>query len=450
MNKTAMISLSLIILFINDTHARPIEPKRRVGQDWKEFQHQHCKWRMGHTCKEVPEDEGKLPARTDEETALEVGLGLLLGGPTPQPRGFKFSIGKLPIKPATKAPSPTRIHTAPKLSANTEKTALLSVSSKPKAKMKVKRINGSIGYLLGDPNAPSFSGEPQIKRLNIDTSESNVDSDSGSYYEYDTSSMKESDIEDDNYQQSEKSKFTVIHRRSPIQESEIEVVIKEMESIYSEDLWHETNLDIHDEIEKYNILSTNKNISFQDYFAFRDYTEAGYVRVNNAIRSNNITPEVKIEIEQLTNALKSHSDMNTSLKNRSLKNLSYDNIDIVYRGEVRNRAEFEAEIVEEKTYSNDAFFSTTSDEEYITNFNTEDLNDGEVNVRYTIQYPKGLTYSTDVSSLLDNTEGTRIFIPHSVFLVTEINTIDNATIEVEIRALRGLGSKFTPPPIQIN
>lgn len=218
MNKTAMISLSLIILFINDTHARPIEPKRRVGQDWKEFQHQHCKWRMGHTCKEVHEDEGKLPTRTDEKTALEVGLGLLLGGPTPQPRGFKFSIGKLPIKPATKAPSPTRIHTAPKLSANTEKTALLSVSSKPKAKMKVKRINGSIGYLLGDPNAPSFSGEPQIKRLNIDTSESNVDSDSGSYYEYDTSSMKESDIEDDNYQQSEKSKFTVIHRRSPIQE----------------------------------------------------------------------------------------------------------------------------------------------------------------------------------------------------------------------------------------
>lgn len=145
-----------------------------------------------------------------------------------------------------------------------------------------------------------------------------------------------------------KSKLTVIHRRSPIQESEIEVVIKEMESIYSEEFWHETNLDIHDEIEKYNILSTNKNISFQDYFAFRDYTEAGYVRVNNAIRSNNITPEIKIEIEQLTNALKSHSDMNTSLKNRSLKNLSYDDIDIVYRGEVRNRAEFEAEIVEEK------------------------------------------------------------------------------------------------------
>ncbi|EKN6179244.1 hypothetical protein DVQ78_22015, partial [Yersinia enterocolitica] len=242
MNKTAMISLSLIILFIHDTHARPIEPKRRVGQDWKEFQHQHCKWRMGHTCKEVPEDEGKLPARTDEETALEVGLGLLLGGPTPQPRGFKFSIGKLPIKPTTKAPSPTRISTATKPSANTEKTALLSVSSKPKAKGILKRINGSIGYLLGDPNAPSFSGEPQIKRLNIDTSESNVDSDSGSYYEYDTSSMKESDIEDDNYQQSEKSKFTVIHRRSPIQESEIEVVIKEMESIYSEDFWHETNL----------------------------------------------------------------------------------------------------------------------------------------------------------------------------------------------------------------
>ncbi|HEI6845851.1 TPA: hypothetical protein SJ485_000913 [Yersinia enterocolitica] len=444
MNKTAMISLSLIILFINDTHARPIEPKRRVGQDWKEFQHQHCKWRMEHTCKEVPEDEGKLPARTDEETALEVGLSLLLGGPTPQPRGFKFSIGKLPIKPTTKAPSPTRISTAPKLSANTEKTALLSVNSKPKAKGILKRINGSIGYLLGDPNAPSFSGEPQIKRLNIDTSESNVDSDSGSYYEYDTSSMKESNIEDDNYQQSEKSKLTVIHRRSPIQESEIEVVIKEMESIYSEDFWHETNLDIHDEIEKYNILSTNKNISFQDYFAFRDYTEAGYVRVNNAIRSNNITPEVKIEIEQLTNALKSHSDMNTSLKNRSLKNLSYDNIDIVYRGEVRNKVDFETQIIEEETYSNESFFSTTETKEYAMSFNMDNLEDGEVNILYTIHYPKGMTYSTDISALLENNEETRIFLPHNIFLITEIKTIDNETIEVEMRAFGGLKSKFVP------
>ncbi|MGT3293755.1 ADP-ribosyltransferase [Yersinia enterocolitica] len=444
MNKTAMISLSLIILFINDTHARPIEPKRRVGQDWKEFQHQHCKWRMGHTCKEVHEDEGKLPTRTDEETALEVGLGLLLGGPTPQPRGFKFSIGKLPIKPTTKAPSPTRISTAPKLSANTEKTALLSVSSKPKAKGILKRINGSIGYLLGDPNTPSFSGEPQIKRLNIDTSESNVDSDSDSYYEYDTSSMKESDIEDDNYQQSEKSKFTVIHRRSPIQESEIEVVIKEMESIYSEEFWHETNLDIHDEIEKYNILSTNKKISFQDYFAFRDYTEAGYVRVNNAIRSNNITPEIKIEIEQLTNALNRHSDINISLRNRSFKYLSAENTDVVYRGEVRNKVDFETQIIEEETYSNESFFSTTETKEYAMSFNMDNLEDGEVNILYTIHYPKGMTYGTDISALLENNEETRIFLPHNIFLITEIKTIDNETIEVEMRAFGGLKSKFVP------
>lgn len=444
MNKTAMISLSLIILFINDTHARPIEPKRRVGQDWKEFQHQHCKWRMGHTCKEVHEDEGKLPTRTDEETALEVGLGLLLGGPTPQPRGFKFSIGKLPIKPTTKAPSPARISTAPKLSANTEKTALLSVSSKPKAKGILKRINGSIGYLLGDPDAPSFSGEPQIKRLNIDTSESNVDSDSDSYYEYDTSSMKESDIEDDNYQQSEKSKFTVIHRRNPIQESEIEVVIKEMESIYSEEFWHETNLDIHDEIEKYNILSTNKSISFQDYFAFRDYTEAGYVRVNNAVRSNNITPEVKIEIEQLTNALNRHSDINISLRNRSFKYLSAENTDVVYRGEVRNKVDFETQIIEEETYSNESFFSTTETKEYAMSFNMDNLEDGEVNILYTIHYPKGMTYSTDISALLENNEETRIFLPHNIFLITEIKTIDNETIEVEMRAFGGLKSKFVP------
>ncbi|MDR4898830.1 hypothetical protein RF656_19110, partial [Yersinia kristensenii] len=175
-----------------------------------------------------------------------------------------------------------------------------------------------------------------------------------------------------------------------------------------------------------------------------------YILINHAIRSTTISPQLKIEIEQFTNALKRHSDVRISFRNKSFKYLSSDDTDIVYRGEVRNRVEFETEMEEEEIYSNDTFFSTTSDEEYITNFNTEDLDDGEVNVRYTIHYPRGLTYSTDVSALLDNAEGTRIFLPHSIFLITEINVIDNETIEVEMRALRGLGSKFTPPPIQIN
>lgn len=217
-----------------------------------------------------------------------------------------------------------------------------------------------------------------------------------------------------------------------------------MESIYSEDFWHETNLDIHDEIEKYNILSTNKNISFQDYFAFRDYTEAGYVRVNNAMRSNNITPEVKIEIEQLTNALNRHSDINISLRNRSFKYLSAENTDVVYRGEVRNKVDFETQIIEEETYSNESFFSTTETKEYAMSFNMDNLEDGEVNILYTIHYPKGMTYSTDISALLENNEETRIFLPHNIFLITEIKTIDNETIEVEMRAFGGLKSKFVP------
>ncbi|WP_145554354.1 ADP-ribosyltransferase [Yersinia canariae] len=442
------IAITLLILIytvisIKIAHSRPVEPKYQSNKEsFSQYQARHCRWENGLACRDVPENQGKTPSSTSEEIALDIGLGILTGGPTPQPRGFKFSIGKLPIKPTTKVPP------SPKPGATTERTLLLPAAAKPKAKGVIRRINGRAGYLLGDPNAPALGEEPPIKRARVDNSES--ESESSSANESDSSSIKESDMEESDNQGSETSKFTIIHRRGPIQESEVATAIEEMESIYGNEFWLDTQLDINDEISEYNKLTTHDKISFQDYFALRDYTEDSYVRINNAMRSNNISPKLKIEIEQLTNALKRHSDVSISFKNKSFKYLSSDDTDIVYRGEIRSRVEFETEIVEEEIYSNEAFFSTTSDEEYITNFNTEDLDNGEVNVRYTIHYPRGLTYSTDVSALLDNTEGTRIFLPHSFFLITEINIIDNETIEVEMRALRGLGPKFIPPPIQIN
>ncbi|CNH58386.1 ADP-ribosyltransferase exoenzyme [Yersinia thracica] len=437
----ALLILIYIVISIKIVHSRPVEPKYQSNKEsFSQYQARHCKWENRMACKEVPEDQGKTPPLTSEDIALDVGLGILTGGPTPQPKGFKFSVGKLPVKPTAKVP------TTPKLSTTTERTPLLPAMAKPKAKGVVRRVNGKVGYLLGDPNAPKLGEEPPIKRARVDSS----DLDSSSSDISDTSSIKESDAEDDNIQQPEKSKFTIIHRRSPIQESEIEIAIEEIKSIYSEEFWHDTQLDIKDEISGYNKLRTNKEISFQDYFALRDYTEDGYARINNSIRSKNIMPDIKIEIDQLTNALMRHSDINISLKNRSFRNLTTEITDTVYRGEVRNQAEFETQIIEEEIYNNDSFFSTTSDEEYITNFNTEDLNDGEVNVRYTIHYPKGLTYSTDVSALLDNSEETRIFLPDSRFLVTKIEVIGDGTIAVEMRVLRGLQSEFILPPVPIN
>lgn len=443
----ALLIIIYTVISIKIVHSRQAEPKYQSNKEsFSQYQARHCKWENGLPCKEVPENQGKTPPATSEEIALDIGLGILTGGPISQPKGFKFSVGKLPTKPTIKA------STTPKLGSTTEKTPLLPATAKPKAKGAVRRVNGKVGYLLGDPNPPTLGEEPPLKRIRIDrsVSESESELDSSSANESDSSSIKESDAEDDNTQQPEKSKFTIIHRRSPIQESEIEVAIEEIKSIYSEAFWHDTQLDIHEEIEGYNKLSTNDKISFQDYFALRDYTEDGYVRINNAIRGKNITPDIRIEIDQLTNALNRHSDINISLKNKTFRNLTTEIISTVYRGEIRNQTEFETEIIEEEIYSNDTFFSTTSDEEYIAYFNAGDLDDGEVNVKYTIHYPRGLTHSTDVSTLLNDNEDTRIFLPHSRFLVTKIEVSSDGTIEVEMRVLRGLQSENTLPPVQIN
>ncbi|MCW6590293.1 ADP-ribosyltransferase [Yersinia ruckeri] len=460
--------MTLLILFTilwgNISYSREAKPVWQSNKEnWSDYQSRHCKWERGISCKTVPEDQGKTPPQTDEEIALDIGIGILSGGPTPQPKGFKFSIGKLPTKPTTTVTtsrasttkvSTTKAPTTAKSGSSTEKTPLLSTTKKTKTEGTLRRVNGKIGYLLGDPDAPTLYKEPPNKRARIASSNSESNSESESESEFDSdsdsSSVKESDNEEDFVQEAGGSKFTIINRRSPIEENEIEIAIEEIESIYSKGFFHDTQLDINHEIESYNKLRSNRKVSFQDYFALRDYTEDGYIRINKIMRSKEIPPRFQIEIEQLTNALSRHSDINISLRNKTFRYLSEDNTDTVYRGEIRDRADFEANVVEEEIYSNDTFFSTTSDEEYAEQFNSENLHDGQVNIRYTIHYPKGLTYSTDVSDLLENNEDMRVFLPRSPFLVTEIKTIDDGTIEVEMRVLRGRLPNIIPPPVQMH
>lgn len=97
-NPILLISI-LTFISIKTSHSREAEPKHHFNKEsFSQYQARHCKWETGYTCKDVPKDQGMPPPRTSEEIALEVGLGLLAGGPTPQPKGFKFSIGKQPQK----------------------------------------------------------------------------------------------------------------------------------------------------------------------------------------------------------------------------------------------------------------------------------------------------------------------------------------------------------------
>ncbi|EKN6037357.1 hypothetical protein DVQ41_17670, partial [Yersinia enterocolitica] len=171
-NPILLISI-LTFISIKTSHSREAEPKHHFNKEsFSQYQARHCKWETGYTCKDVPKDQGMPPPRTSEEIALEVGLGLLAGGPTPQPKGFKFSIGKLPIKTTAKVPA------TPKPGTITERTPLLSTTAKPKAKGTIRRVNGKIGYLLGDPEAPQLGEEPPIKRVRVVESESESESES--------------------------------------------------------------------------------------------------------------------------------------------------------------------------------------------------------------------------------------------------------------------------------
>ncbi|WP_145574746.1 hypothetical protein [Yersinia alsatica] len=415
MNRFVMAFFSLTILIINDIDARPIEPKRRVGQDWKEFQHQHCKWRVGHECKKVPENEGKLPPRTSEEIALEVGTGILTMGPTPQPKGFKVGIGAKPaVKPQIGAPKPSL-----RFSTTSERSPLLPPSPKPKPKVsgKLQRVNGKVGYLLGDTDPPTLGQEPQAKRIKLEdfnTGRSSTES------ELNTS-----------------TDIRVINRTESINNSDIEDAIDEIKNTYEDKTFENSELDIREEIENYNSSSACEKVSFREYYALRNYKESGYLEINKALRTGEISSDLKIEIDEVYNALNKNSDINIALReNGEIISEEESTVSQLYRGEVRNRDEFFAQIVANSVIEIDSFFSTTSDEEVIVEFNTDSLSDEQINVTYTIKYQQGRTNSTDLTKILDDTENERVFLPKSRFLIVRVEkSADGKSVEVKMFAI---------------
>lgn len=155
------------------------------------------------------------------------------------------------------------------------------------------------------------------------------------------------------------------------------------------------------------------------------------------MRTGNITPELQIEISEVYNALDRNSDMNITLRESdNAPPPEESNVSILYQGETRNRAEFLAKIKPDTTIDIEPFFSTTSDEEVINDFKTDDLQEGQINVSYMIKYHEGLTNSTDISEILGDAEQERIFLPHSRFNIDKVTEVDNGeTVEVEMTAL---------------
>ncbi|OVZ78435.1 hypothetical protein CBW54_20670 [Yersinia kristensenii] len=193
----------------------------------------------------------------------------------------------------------------------------------------------------------------------------------------------------------------------------------------------------------------HERISFREYFAVRNYQEGRFVAINNALRSGNISDELDIELSEVYTALDNHSDINISLREDGYIPAEEDTIIAeVYRGEVRDRNEFLSAVVPEETIQIDSFFSTTEDEDTIIQFNSDDLDDGQVNVKYTIKYYIGRSNSTDISELLDEPDEERIFLPKSRFLVTDVEeSADGSTFAVSLLAITD-----EPPtsPFQLN
>ncbi|RXA96716.1 hypothetical protein [Yersinia sp. 2105 StPb PI] len=442
MNKIGVAFFSLTVFVMNDIHARPMEPKRRIGQNWTEFQHQHCQWRTGYACKTVPEDEGKLPPKTGEEIAVEVSLGILSGGPTPQPKGFKVGIGAKPGTSGSPRPGPTRI-TNPRMTApkprprtSTERTPLLPTTSpkpNPKTSGRLQRVNGKIGFLLGDTKPPTINEGASTSRVKVELSDNSSNSSLDMY-----------DVK--GHDPIEKNK---IDRIKLIKPRDFAKIKEEMENIYGKERLDEGELDIEKEIELYNTSYAHENISFREYFAIRNFQEEGFVAINHALRTGEAGDELDVEIAETYTALDNNSDINISLREDGyIPSEDESVVDEVYRGEVRDRAEFLAQVIPEEIIEIDSFLSTTADEDSIAHFNSSDLNDGQVNVRYTIRFFLGRTNSTEIGDLLDEPGEERIFLPKSRFLITELEeSADSSTFRVSMLAITDEPMR---PPIQIN
>lgn len=429
------LTILCTLLLTNTGYSREVKPVWQSNKEsWSTYQSRHCKWEQGIPCRHVPQDQGKTPPQSAEDVALEVGIGVLTMGPTPQPRGFKVGIGSKPIMRGVK-PRIVVSQPPPRININTERMPLLSPSPKPKPQIsgRLQRINGKIGVLMGDSNPPIL-GEPSTKRVKLELLQSQNSSHSTEVY----------DIEGEIALEKNK-----IDRLKLIKQDEVANIKEEIESIYSKQTLDNSELDIDDEIRRYNSTSVHERISFREYFAVRNYQEGRFVAINNALRSGNISDELDIELSEVYTALDNHSDINISLREDGYIPAEEDTIIAeVYRGEVRDRNEFLSAVVPEETIQIDSFFSTTEDEDTIIQFNSDDLDDGQVNVKYTIKYYIGRSNSTDISELLDEPDEERIFLPKSRFLVTDVEeSADGSTFAVSLLAITD-----EPPtsPFQLN
>lgn len=428
-----LLTMLLTLLFFNTANSREAQPIWQSNKEsWSTYQSRHCKWEQGVPCKNVPKDQGKTPPKSAEEIALEVGTGILTMGPTPQPRGFKVGIGAKSgisgAKPRVAVSKPS-----PRVSTSSERAPLLPPSPKPKPKPKPKvsgrlqRINGKVGILLGDSNPPTLGGEPSAKRVKLDLLDNHSSSSTEAY-----------DVEGDIA--IEKNK---IDRIKTIKQDEVASIKEEIESIYSKRTLDNSELDIDDEIQRYNSTSAHEKINFREYFAIRNYQEGRFVEINNAMRNGSASDDLEVETSEFYTALDNHSDINISLREDGhIISEEESSIAEVYRGEVRERAEFLSAVVPEESIQIDSFFSTTADEDLIAQFNSDDLADGQINVRYTIKYYIGRTNSTDLGEILDDAIDERIFLPKSRFLVIDVEeSAEDSTFMVNMLTLAD-----EPPP----
>ncbi|CFQ35189.1 Uncharacterised protein [Yersinia aleksiciae] len=405
-------------------------------ESWSDYQARHCEWERGYPCKNVPRNQGVPPPKSTGDILLELFTGLLSMGPAPQPEGFNISLFRPNLANGIAKPRPlisakpiitSKIPTKSSTYAKYENSLSLSgtATNKPKISGRLQRVNGKIGYLLGDERPPFISEEPVSKRSRLE--------------QPDTDNLTKDTIATHSNEAEEATigELNIINRIEPINEAQISRAKEEIESLYSRITLENNELDIENEIKNYNSSSAHEHVSFREYYALRHYKEIGYLEINEAMRTGNITPELQIEISEVYNALDRNSDMNITLRESdNAPPPEESNVSILYRGETRNRAEFLAKIKPDTTIDIEPFFSTTSDEEVINDFKTDDLQEGQINVSYMIKYHEGLTNSTDISEILGDAEQERIFLPHSRFNIDKVTEVDNGeTVEVEMTAL---------------
>lgn len=170
---------------------------------------------------------------------------------------------------------------------------------------------------------------------------------------------------------------------TPIEDTEINLIKEEIKQIYGQDILDKIPLEINEETKNYNRSAWEK-ISFESWFAIRNYKEEGYVRINSVLRSGAaITGDDLIETEQLTNALRAISSA------RDITNEPTDKI--LYRGEIRNLVEIHASFEAGETFINKSFLSTSFDKDVISNFTSNQLETGDVNVEYQIERGSALS-----------------------------------------------------------